>query len=127
MLGNTPVVATLAVNDLQRARDFYENKLGLSVVTDFGEGTGVLYAAGDGTHLSIYYRPNHTAPANTVATWTVDDIEAAVDDLTARGIRFEQYDFPGLKTDSRGIAHMGDERGAWFTDPAGNIHGVFQM
>jgi hypothetical protein len=63
----------------------------------------------------------------TVATWMVDDVDRVVDELSAKGITFEQYDFPGLKTDERGIADAGNVKGAWFKDPDGNILSVGQQ
>jgi catechol 2,3-dioxygenase-like lactoylglutathione lyase family enzyme len=112
------VAATLSASDLTRAREFYEQTLGLEVEEETLAG-GVLYRAGDGTVL-VY--PSEFAGTNqaTAATFEVDDIEAAVADLRGRGVTFEEYDLPGLKTE-KGIAEIEGERGAWFKDTEGNI------
>jgi len=86
-----------------------------------------LYIAG-GIPVMIYPKPNHTPATYTVLNFPVDDVEKAVDGLTAKGVKFEHYDMPNLKTDAKGIAR-GNGRGpdiAWFTDPAGNIISVLK-
>ena len=122
VLNNSRVEAVVAARDLERATKFYQETLGLDLVHE-GEG-GVLFEAGEGTRLLVYPRPQGEPAEQTVATWTVDDVETAVDDLTERGIEFEQYDMPNLKTDERGIATVGEMRGAWFKDSEGNILAV---
>lgn len=125
MLGNTRVVPTIPVTDIAKAKEFYINKLGLTVVRE--SAMGVQLQAGGGTHLYIYQRGPSTAD-HTLAGFEVDDLEANVDEMTAAGIVFEQYDFPGLKTDEKGIAvsEKEGERGAWFKDPFGNILAISQ-
>ena len=120
MLGNFKVAPTIPVTDLQRSKDFYVNKLGLTLIKE--EKAGVTFNAGEGTSLFIYKRGPSKAD-HTLAAFTVDDVEKAVDGLTAKGVVFEQYDFPGLKTNEKGIAVMEDEgeKAAWFKDPDGNI------
>ncbi len=115
--------ATLPASDMGRARKFYEETLGLELVEE--TPGGVTYKVGT-SQLFVY--PSEFAGTNqaTAANFEVDDIEAAVADLRGSGVTFEQYDFPGLKTDENGIAEMDGERGAWFKDPEGNILAVGQ-
>lgn len=117
------VHATIAVTDIERAKAFYGDTLGLSAKEERSDG--VVYESG-GTWMLVY--PSQFAGTNqaTCLTFEVTDIEAAVAELTGRGLTFEQYDFPGLKTDERGIAEIQGERGAWFKDPDGNIIAVGQ-
>ena len=117
-LSDSRVSAVIAVTDMARAKDFYENKLGLVGGQDQPDG-GVRYPCG-GTELHVYPSQYAGGSGATIAGWTVDDIDAAVDELTAKGVTFEQYDDP-LNTDEKGIARMGDFTGAWFKDPDGNI------
>src|ERR1044072_1851417 len=120
MLGESPAAATIAVSDIDRARKFYEETLGLQVKME--DPGGIMYGSGDSMVLVYPSQFAGTSQA-TVATWMVSDLEATVDGLAAKGVTFEQYDMEGLKTDERGIASLGDEgvRGAWFKDPGGNI------
>ena len=124
MLGKNHVVVTIAVTDLKRARSFYEDKLGLpkpETRTD-----GVSYQLGGGSEIFIYERPGRPPKADhTLASFDVDDLEKEMKDLRSRGVTFEEYDFPGLKT-KNGIAEANDVRGAWFKDPDGNILAVTQ-
>ena len=117
------VHATIAVTDIERAKAFYGDTLGLSAKEERSDG--VVYESG-GTGMLVY--PSQFAGTNqaTCQTFEVPDVEAAVAELTGRGLTFEQYDFPGLKTDERGIAEIQGERGAWFKDPDGNIIAVGQ-
>ena len=121
MLGENPVAATIAVSDLDRARKFYEETLGLKVRME--DPGGIMYASGDSMVLVYPSQFAGTSQA-TVATWNVADLDATVDELASKGITFEQYDMEGLKTDERGIAEFGELRGAWFKDPDGNILNV---
>ena len=117
-LSDSRVSAVIAVTDMARAKDFYENKLGLVGGQDQPDG-GVRYPCGD-TELHVYPSQYAGGSGATIAGWTVDDIDAAVDELSAKGVTFEQYSEP-LNTDEKGIARMGDFTGAWFKDPDGNI------
>jgi len=122
MLGDSPVAATIAVSDLERARGFYEGTLGLQKKME--DPGGVMYGSGE-TVVLVYPSQFAGTSQATVATWMVADLDAVVDDLTSKGVTFEQYDMEGLKTDERGIASLTDEiRGAWFKDPDGNILNV---
>jgi catechol 2,3-dioxygenase-like lactoylglutathione lyase family enzyme len=124
MLNDHPVYATIATGDLARARAFYEGTLGFSAEMEDPTG-GVMYGSG-GTRFLLYPSEFAGGPQQTVATWFVDDVEAIVTELGGKGVTFEQYDLPGLKTDERGIAETGPFKGAWFKDPDGNILNVGQ-
>jgi catechol 2,3-dioxygenase-like lactoylglutathione lyase family enzyme len=123
MLTNSPFFASFAVDDLMAAEEFYTQKLGL-LVTDIGPGLLGLRTA-NGYSVLVYPKPNYQPASHTVLNFPVDDIEAAVDDLTASGIVFEQYDDGPLTTNEKGIAQPGPKQ-AWFKDPAGNILSVIQ-
>ena len=126
MLGSSPVFSTMPAVDIQRAKDFYTQKLGLKLVEIPGADTGVMFEAGDGTQIVLYER-EATKAEHTAATFLVDDIENIVDGLTARGIAFEQYDLDEIKTDARGIAELGTLKAAWFYDSEGNIIGIISQ
>jgi catechol 2,3-dioxygenase-like lactoylglutathione lyase family enzyme len=117
-----------SVDDLAKAREFYSGVLGLSV--DEEEGQGVrLHLPGGGT-VFVYPKPDHQAATFTILNFVVDDIDAAVDELTSRGVRFERYEQGDLKTDAKGVArgkavNMGPDI-AWFKDPAGNFLSVIE-
>ena len=118
MLGGKDAAATLAVSDLDQARQFYENILGL---TPLQEPPGaVLYKSGNSVVL-VY--PSEFAGTNqaTAATWAVgDDFDAIVEDLRSKGVTFEQYDLPDM-TREGDVHRLGDSRAVWFKDPDGNI------
>jgi len=115
--------ATVPATDMARARRFYEEKLGLSPEAVFE--VGVIYRFAAGTALFLY--PAGTAGAgHTVGSWFVDNLEGAVAELRAKGIEFEVYDYPNLKTVD-GIADLGEELGAWFKDSEGNILAVSHL
>jgi len=122
-LSNSRVGAVIAVSDMDRAKEFYEGKLGLSGGADAGDG-GCTYPCAQGTAIHVYPSPGNAGTSGaTVAGWFVDDVEGTVDDLIARGVTFEQYGEP-FNTDGKGIARLGDLVGAWFKDPDGNILSV---
>ena len=125
MLADAPVFAVLPCVDIERARQFYGETLGLEeagmpVPEDNGP-TGIVYQCGGGTQLLVYQRGEPTKADHTAAGWLVDDLEAVVDDLNAKGITMEVYDMPGVEFDERGIASTESVRSAWFKDPEGNI------
>ncbi len=124
MLADSRVMAVLPVVDLERARKFYEDKLGLQAVQT---PEGVMYECGQGSGLVLYPRDTPTKADHTAAGWEVDDVEELVQALRAKGVVFEQYDMPGLKTDELGIATMEGVKGAWLKDTEGNILSVFQI
>jgi catechol 2,3-dioxygenase-like lactoylglutathione lyase family enzyme len=122
MLANSKAFSGFAVDDLDRAREFYGGTLGLDVSAENGLLT--LNIAGDRPTL-IYPKPDFTPATYTILNFPVDDIDATVDGLTARGVRFERYE--DFDQDEKGIAR--DPEGppiAWFKDPAGNILSVLE-
>jgi catechol 2,3-dioxygenase-like lactoylglutathione lyase family enzyme len=122
MFANTKAYSGFAVNDLAKARDFYGGTLGIR--TSERNGLLFLHLAGDRDTL-VYPKPGHTPAGYTILNFPVDDIDQAVDDLTARGVEFLRY--PGMQQDAKGIDRSGDgPLIAWFTDPAGNILSVHQ-
>jgi catechol 2,3-dioxygenase-like lactoylglutathione lyase family enzyme len=125
MFKNTKAFSGFSVNDLQKAKEFYGKTLGLDVA-ELEMGVLELHIAG-GTNILIYPKPNHVPATFTILNFPVDNIEDAVDELTKRGVRFEKYDEPEIKTDEKGI-HRGstDPNIAWFKDPAGNILSVLE-
>jgi catechol 2,3-dioxygenase-like lactoylglutathione lyase family enzyme len=124
MLPNMQIHPTIPANDLARARNFYENTLGFKPAQELPGG--IIYRAGGGTWFILYPTQSAGTAQHTVASWEVKDINAEVADLRKRGVRFEEYDFPGLKT-VNGIAEVGSLRGAWFKDTENNILGLVQM
>jgi catechol 2,3-dioxygenase-like lactoylglutathione lyase family enzyme len=117
-LSDHRVGATIAVSEMERAREFYEGRLGLSP-GPMNEPEGAIYECGGGTTLLVY-RSEHAGKATaTVATWEVPDLDRAVEELSSKGIAFERYDEP-LATDERGIHSLDGRRVAWFRDPDGN-------
>jgi len=120
MLRNAPVSAILPAADIERAKAFYMEKLGLRSINVPGEGMAS-FECGDGTMLNLYEREGGTKADHTVAGWLVDDIEKTVDELSERGVVFERYEMPGMETDERGIAESDGMKGAWFKDTEGNI------
>ena len=119
MLGGKDAAATLAVSDLQRARDFYENSLGLTPVQE--QPGAILYKSGNSVVL-VY--PSEYAGTNqaTAASWAVgDDFDAIVQDLKAKGVTFEHYDDLPDTTREGDVHMMGEFKGVWFKDPDGNI------
>ena len=127
MLSNAPIMAILPAVDMDRAKRFYSEKLQLSKASVGVPSDGLAFESGDGTLLYIYHRQAGTKADHTVAGWLVKDLEKTVRKLRDRGIEFEQYDMPGLKTDERGIAEAEGTRGAWFKDSEGNILAVTEM
>ena len=123
MLGSSPVYCTMPAVDIQRAKEFYTQKLGLKFIEIPDADTGGMFEAGDGTRIILYEREASKAE-HTAATFSVDDVEVIVDGLTARGVVFEQYDLDEIKTDQRGIAVLGNIKAAWFYDSEGNIIGI---
>jgi catechol 2,3-dioxygenase-like lactoylglutathione lyase family enzyme len=125
MLASFPVVASMPSVDIERARRFYADTLGLKPV-EIPVPDGALFEAGKGSQLYLYQR-GRTKADHTAATFTVENIEQVVDDLTARGVVFEHYDTGELKTDRRGIATFGPSKSAWFKDSEGNILGIVSI
>ncbi|WP_405528056.1 VOC family protein [Streptomyces avidinii] len=123
MFENSRAFSGFAVDDLGRAKEFYGTTLGLNVSQDEEMGLLRLDLAG-GTTVMVYPKEDHRPAIYTILNFPVDDVERAVDELTARGVAFERYE--GFEADAKGIVH-GDEGTptiAWFKDPAGNILSV---
>jgi catechol 2,3-dioxygenase-like lactoylglutathione lyase family enzyme len=125
MFKDTKAFSGFAVDDLQKAKAFYGQTLGLEVSQNETMGLLELHL-GSGATVLIYPKPNHTPATFTILNFPVDNVEQAVDELTRRGVRFEQYDEPDLKTDEKGIARGEGPVIAWFRDPAGNILSVLE-
>ena len=125
MLKNSEAFSGYSVNDLAKAKEFYEGTLGLEVSEDPASGLALHI---DGRRpVFLYPKDNHEPATFTVLNFPVDDVDRAVDDLVAAGVQFEHYG-PDFGQDEKGIAR--DERGptiAWFKDPAGNILSVLKM
>jgi catechol 2,3-dioxygenase-like lactoylglutathione lyase family enzyme len=118
MLKHSPVTTILPVVDPDRARRFYEDVLGLEEERQLPDGSAVLRAGGSVLELS---RRAKAAPSPyTVASFEVQDISSEVRELEGRGVHFEDYDLPDLKTDGH-VCVLGSEKAAWFKDPDGNI------
>jgi catechol 2,3-dioxygenase-like lactoylglutathione lyase family enzyme len=121
MFANTKAFSGFAVDNLEQARQFYTDTLGIR--TSEQHGLMMLHLAG-GRDTLIYPKPDHAPAAYTILNFPVDDIDQAVDNLTARGVRFERYE--GAAQDGKGISRDEGPYIAWFTDPAGNILSVLQ-
>ncbi len=124
MLTNKAVAAILPASDLDRAATFYENTLGLKEESRMANG--VMLAAGEGTKLFIYSKSDGTKADHTVAGFNVDDVAQEVRELESKGVTFEDYDMPGLKTIDH-VATLDSVKSAWFKDTEGNIIALNQM
>jgi catechol 2,3-dioxygenase-like lactoylglutathione lyase family enzyme len=122
MFTNTKAFSGFAVPDIGAARAFYADTLGIRVTEEHGLLT--LHLAGGERPTLIYPKPDHTPATYTILNFPVDDIEAAVDELTSRGVEMRRYE--GMEQDERGIMRSGGPYIAWFTDPAGNVLSVLQ-
>ncbi len=124
MFKDTRAFSGFSVNDVQKAKKFYGQTLGLEVSESYG--LLELHISG-GTKILIYPKANHTPATFTILNFPVDNLEQAMDDLTKRGVRFEIYNEGGVKTDEKGVS-LSDEgpKIAWFKDPAGNVLSVLE-
>lgn len=118
MLENAPVTTILPVMDMKRARDFYENKLGLIPVGMKPDGKFV-YACGGGAVIALFPKEGGSKADHTAVSFQVNNVEAAIKELKTAGVVFEDYDFPGLKTVDH-VCVLGSEKAAWFKDTEGN-------
>jgi catechol 2,3-dioxygenase-like lactoylglutathione lyase family enzyme len=123
MLRDKEVAAVLPANDVGRAKDFYRDKLGLEPAEPADDN--VMYQCGNGTSFMLYQTDNAGTAKNTQMGWVTDDVERDVQELRSRGVVFEDYDFPGLKTEN-GIATSDAGKAAWFLDSEGNILSLFE-
>ena len=131
MLQDSNVAARIPAQDLERARSFYSSKLGLDPIEE--RPGGLLYRCGNG-YFALFESSGSASGAHTQMAWEVDDIEATVKELRRRGVVFEEYNLPGLKT-LNGIAVITGnypskggvgEKGVWFRDSEGNLLGIGQ-
>jgi catechol 2,3-dioxygenase-like lactoylglutathione lyase family enzyme len=122
MLQNTKPFSSFSVNDLQEAKDFYGKTLGLEVQSE-SEGLGLHFPD---NVVFIYPKENHIPATFTILNFPVRNVEAAVDELSKRGVRFEKYEEGDLKTDKKGIFRGDGPTIAWFKDPAGNFLSVIE-
>jgi predicted enzyme related to lactoylglutathione lyase len=123
MLKNSKVFSGFSANDIAKEKEFYAGTLGVNVSE--AQGILTLRLAG-GNNVIIYPKPNHVPATFTVLNFPVDNVDLAVDELKKRGVRFEQYNLPDLKTDEKGIMRGNGPTIAWFKDPAGNILSVIE-
>ena len=123
MLTNSPIVPYIPVADMARARKFYEGKLGLKPREEYAGG--VIYECGNGSWVFMYPSAGAGTSKASTAFWAVDDVAAEVLDLKAKGVVFEEYNMPGIKT-VNSIATGGGAKTAWFKDSEGNILAVSQ-
>jgi catechol 2,3-dioxygenase-like lactoylglutathione lyase family enzyme len=124
VLTDSRAFSGFSVNDLDAARRFYTDTLGLRVSDVEMNGVMRLHL-GSGADVVVYAKPNHVPATFTVLNFPVPDVEAAVDQLADRGVTFERYENP--PTDEKGIMRAGGPLIAWFTDPAGNVFSVIQQ
>ena len=124
MFKDTKAFSGFSVDDIGKAKHFYGDLLGLEV-SDAEMGNIWLHIAG-GANILIYPKSNHVPATFTILNFPVDDVEKAVDALTALGVAFEHYDNEYLKTDKKGIMRRGGPLIAWFKDPAGNFLSVIE-
>jgi predicted enzyme related to lactoylglutathione lyase len=122
MLKNSPIVPYIPATDIPRARRFYEEKIRLVPREEAG---GVVYECAGGSWVFLYQSAGAGTSTASQAFWQVEDLEAEVAELKSRGVAFEDYDMPGLKTVD-GIATMGGTKAAWFKDTEGNILAIIQ-
>ena len=128
MIGSTGAIAIIPVSNLERGIAFYTEKLGLELETQnesLPQNREARFKVGP-TRFGIYESVGAGQSRHTLATFEVEDIEATADDLRARGLAFEEYDMPNLKTEN-GIADIGHEKAAWFKDQDGNILAIAEL
>lgn len=121
MFDSSGAFSGFAVDDVAKARRFYEETLGMTV----SEANGLLQlTAANGARVLVYPKPDHVPATFTILNFPVSDVDAAVDELTERGIAFQRYD--GFEQDAKGVFRGGGPLIAWFTDPAGNVLSVVE-
>ncbi|SDS31390.1 VOC family protein [Microterricola viridarii] len=117
-------IGVLPASDLARARAYYKDMLGLEPEEDMDDEGGSLYSVG-GSLFMLYQTSFAGTAKNTALTLETGDLDATMADMRGRGVAFEEYDMPGLKTEN-GVAELGGERSAWFIDSEGNIIAIAQ-
>ena len=127
MFKDAQAFSSYSVNDINKAKDFYSQTLGLEV-SDVPEMNGLLrLRIKNSNDVMIYSKPNHSPASFTVLNFPVDNVESTVEELIKKGVKFEIYNEPNLKTDEKGIARGAGPTIAWFKDPAGNILSVLEV
>jgi predicted enzyme related to lactoylglutathione lyase len=124
MFGDAKVFTSFSVNDLGRAKDFYEGTLGLRVSDVEGMG-GIMRLHHAGGDTMVYEKADHTPASYTILNFAVSDVDAAVDELVRRGVSLERYE--GFDQDDKGVMRGNGPAIAWFTDPAGNVLSVLEQ
>ena len=124
MLAEYPIHAALPATDLERAKRFYTDKLGL--IPESEGPDGLFYRCGGTTRFLVFPSGGTASGTHTQMTWNTPDIEATVADLKARGVVFEEYDLPEVKT-INGVATLGESKGTWFYDSEGNLLALGQF
>lgn len=124
MLGDSPINPVLLSQDLSATKDFYHGLLGLEILSE--NEAAIVFRCGRGTQLDVTKSTTGTADSQTQASWLVEDVRAEVADLRSRGVKVEDYDMPGLKTED-GIADLGFAWAAWIIDPGKNALGILQI
>ncbi|GGU94587.1 glyoxalase [Streptomyces litmocidini] len=117
MLSDSPIAAIIPVNDMNRAKRFYSETLGLTLTKESPEDTR--FETG-GTTIGLYETPYGGKAEHTLASWKVADLDAEMSTLRSKGVTFEDYDLPGIKTVD-GVVESDTMRGAWFKDSEGNV------
>jgi predicted enzyme related to lactoylglutathione lyase len=124
MLKDSNIMAVLPAKDINRAKEFYRDKLGIEPSESMEEGS-VMYSCGQGTRFLVYQTENAGTAKNTQLGWETDNLEREMEELRGRGVVFEDYNFPGLKTEN-GIATASWGKAAWFLDSEDNIISISQ-
>ncbi len=124
MLSERRCATMIPASDADRAKKWYGEMLGIQPTRE--DPSGIEFRCGEGTTFFVYPSQFAGTGQQTVMGWSTSAIEADMAELRERGVTFESYDMPELKTDDRGIAQLGDERGAWFKDSEGNILALFE-
>jgi len=124
LLGDSPINPVLLSKDLAETRRFYHDLLGLEILSESEEE--IDFKCGGGTHLAVTKSTTGTADSQTQAGWEVKDLRVEIAELRSRGVKIEEYDMPGLKTDD-GIADIGFAWMAWIIDPGKNALAIMQI
>lgn len=123
MLSNATYETAIPCNDFERAKSFYAEQLSLTPSSE--QSDAAFYTSSDGTQFLLFPSGGSASGTHSQMAFVVADIDAEVRDLRQRGVKFEEYDFPGFDK-ATSIAHLGEHRGAWFKDSEGSLLGVVQ-